>query len=420
MLRCAIVPPVPVPYREPLFERLGARSDLRVRVIYQAAGQPSWDQRQGWFPVDHGYDAVNLTPRQIARAGRSPITWPRGLERELARFDPDVVVVSEFGPASLRALAWCRARRRAIVLLSEVTAEAQASLPAPQRLLHRLLARHVDGLIAVSSAARERLLALGAAPEVVSLSMQPVDEDALLAAMPGRGVEVQASAGEPGSEAQASAGESGAEPRASVGEPGLERRATAGERRLEQRAPVEVLTVARLVPDKDIGVLIEAFAAAGLGEQDASLSIVGGGPLESELRARAQALGVPARFLGALPAAELPARYAAADVFALSSRFEPFGVALREAVLAGLPVVCSTAVGAAADLAHEGANALLVAPGDLDALAHALSRLCRDPALRQRMGAQSRRIAAQHPLQADVEAFAAAIRAAAPAARAAR
>jgi glycosyltransferase involved in cell wall biosynthesis len=376
MLRCAIVPPVPVPYREPLFERLSVRPDLCVRVIYQAAGQPSWDQQQGWFPSDHGYDAVNLAPRQIARPGRSPITWPRGLEHQLARFDPDVVVVSEFGPASLRALAWCRARRRAIVLLTEVTAAVQAILPAPQRLLHRLLAQHVDGLIAVSSAARERLLALGADPEAVSLSMQPVDEDALLSAAP---------------------------------RPGL-----------EQSGPVEVLTVARLVEDKDLGALIEAFAAAGLARQEARLSILGGGPLERELRARAQALGVPVRFMGAQPAAELPARYAAADVFVLSSRFEPFGVALREAVVAGLPVICSTAVGAAADLAHEGANALLLAPGDMDALARALLRLCRDPSLRQRMGAQSRRIAEQHPLQADVEAFAAAIRKAVPAARAAR
>ncbi len=365
MLRCAIVPPVPVPYREPLFERLSARPNLTLRVIYQAAAQPSWDQTQGWFPTDHGYDAVHLVPRQIARRGRSPITWPRGLERELSRFCPDVVVVSEFGPASLRALAWCRARGRALVLLSEVSAEVQASLPAPQRALHRLLARRADGLIAVSAAARSRLLALGAAPAAVTLSMQPVDEEAL------KGV-------------------------------ALARRAPGGK-------PIEVLTVARLVPDKDVGALIEAFAAAGLGEGEARLSIVGGGPLEGQLRSQAQALSVPARFLGAVAAGELPARYAAADLFALVSRFEPFGVALREAVVAGLPVICSTAVGAAADLARDGANALLVAPGDVDGLAAALRRLCREPALRAIMGAESRRIAERHPLDADVEAFAGAI-----------
>ena len=140
MLACAIVPPVPVPYREPLFQRLARRPELAIRVIYQAASQPSWDQAAGWFPADHGYDAEHLRPLHIARRGRSPITWPRGLEGALSRFDPDVVVVSEFGPATLRALAWCRARRRALVVLSEVTIAAQRTLGMPQRRLHRLLA----------------------------------------------------------------------------------------------------------------------------------------------------------------------------------------------------------------------------------------------------------------------------------------
>jgi glycosyltransferase involved in cell wall biosynthesis len=363
MVRCAIVPPVPVPYREPLFQRLAALPDLAVKVVYQAASQPSWDQARDWFPDRHGYDAVHLRPRQLARGGRSPITWPQGLERELSRFGPEVVVVSEFGPATLRALAWCRARRRALVVLTEVTVEGERTLPAPQRLLHRLLACRVDGLIAVSSAARDRLLALGAAPERVALSLQPVDEAAL------SGV------------------------------------ACAG-RATGETAPVEVLTVARLVPDKDVGVLISAFATSGLGAQEASLSVVGGGPLEDELRAQARALGVPARFHGPVAAGGLPAHYADADVFALCSRYEPFGVALREAVVAGLPVICSTAVGAAADLAHDGVNALRFAPGDVDALARALQRLCRDRGLRDGMGVQSRRIAERHPLDADVESFA--------------
>src|ERR1700739_44946 len=51
MLACAIVPPVPVPYREPLFQRLARRPELAIRVIYQAASQPSWDQAAGWFPA---------------------------------------------------------------------------------------------------------------------------------------------------------------------------------------------------------------------------------------------------------------------------------------------------------------------------------------------------------------------------------
>lgn len=363
MLSCAIVPPVPVPYREPLFQRLARRPDLAIRVIYQAASQASWDQAAGWFPAAHGYEAEHLRPLHIARGGRSPITWPRGLERALSRFDPDVVVVSEFGPATLRALAWCRLRRRALVVLSEVTVEAQQTLSAPQRRLHRLLAREADGMIAVSGAARRRLLSLGARPDRVAVSLQPVDEDALRVALPGR----------------------------------------EGSR----TGPVEVLTVARLVPDKGIDVLLEAFARAGLGEQEVRLRIVGGGPLRDALQDRARALGVPASFIGAVGAGELPAHFAQADLFVLPSLYEPFGVALREAVVCGLPVVCSTAVGAAGDLAGDGENAILVAPGDVGALADALARVCRETSLREAMSAASLAVADRHPLQADVDAFAA-------------
>jgi glycosyltransferase involved in cell wall biosynthesis len=327
------------------------------------------------------------------------VTWPRGLERELSRFAPDVVVVSEFGPATLRAFAWCRMRRRALVVLTEVTSEGEKTLVAPQRLLHRLLAPRVDGLIAVSSAARSRLLALGAAPQRVALSLQPIDEDALAGgATAGRATAGGATA------AGATAG--GATAGEALVEEATAGGATAGEA-TSRTTPVEVLTVSRLVPDKDVRALIEAFSAAGLHAQEASLAIVGGGPLEGELIAQAQALGVKARFFGAAAASELPQRYAAARVFVLCSRYEPFGVALREAVVAGLPVICSTAVGAVADLAQDGVNALLFAPGDVDALAQALRRLCRDPELRSRLGMQSRRIAEGHPLDADVESFAA-------------
>ncbi|MHB1858974.1 MAG: glycosyltransferase family 4 protein [Solirubrobacteraceae bacterium] len=361
MLRCAIVPPVPVPYREELFERLAARGELELQVIYQAGSQASWDQARGWFPELHRYPSRQLRSRHLARPGRSPVTWPRRLEAALSAFDPAVVVVSEFGPATLRCLAWARPRRRAVVVLTEVTREGARSLARPQRIVHRALARRVDGFIAVSSAARDRVIALGVAPDSVSVSLQAVAETALLAA--------------------------------------------AAARRPVQEQPPRLLSVARLVADKQLGTLIEAFGDACLAPSHASLQIVGGGPLEGELRALAQRRGLPVDFGGAVSAAELPARYAHASAFVLPSRYEPFGVSLREAVLAGLPVICSSAVGAAADLARDGENAIVLAPGDRAALAEALARVCREPELRARMGAASRALAERHTLARDVEAF---------------
>ncbi|MBV9604058.1 MAG: hypothetical protein JO027_03060, partial [Solirubrobacterales bacterium] len=145
-MRCAIVPPTPVPYREPLFRALHERPELDIRVIYQSGGQPSWDVPSDWFPRGHPYPAVHLQARQRRRAGRSPVVLPRGLERALRRADPDCVVVWEYGAASLRTLAWCRRHRRAYVIFTECTPEIDAMLPAWQLALHRRLARHADGV----------------------------------------------------------------------------------------------------------------------------------------------------------------------------------------------------------------------------------------------------------------------------------
>jgi glycosyltransferase involved in cell wall biosynthesis len=358
--RCAILPPVPVPYREPLFAALAERRRIDPRVIYQAARQPGWDQRADWFPEEHPYDSAVLRSWQRVRPGRSPITLSRGLARALRAHDPEVVVSSEYGPTTLRALAWCRLRRRPLVVMTELTPQNDAQLAPAQLRLHRLLAPRLAGLIAVSGGARERLLAMGVEAGRIEVSLQSADVDRFRAA---------------------------------------------AERREARDGPVRVLSVGRLVPDKDLGTLLEAFAAAGLGEGEAELEIVGSGPLERELRSAAERLSVPARFLGYVEPDALPSVYAEADVLALMSRYEPFGVTVREGVAAGLPVLCTAAAGAAGDFAREGENAVLVDPGSVDAAAAALRRLVRDGPLRERLAAGSRALAERTPLLADVEAF---------------
>jgi glycosyltransferase involved in cell wall biosynthesis len=169
--------------------------------------------------------------------------------------------------------------------------------------------------------------------------------------------------------------------------------------------PVRILSVGRLVPDKNLARLVEAFAEARFAEGEAELELCGTGPLEGELRALAERLGLPVRFRGYAAPAELPALYGEADALALVSTYEPFGVAAREAAATGLPLICTVRAGAAGDVAVDGENALLVDPEDTAAIADALRRLVRDPELRARLAAGSVRVTGRHPLEADVEAF---------------
>lgn len=355
--RCAILPPVPVPYREPLFARLAERERIRPRVIYQAGLQPGWDQRPDWFPERHPYEASALRAWQRARPGRTPIVIPRGVGRALRGYAPDCVVSWEYGPTTLLSLAWCRRRGRPLLVFSELTAACDEELSKRQLRLHRRLAPRVDGFVVASSAARERLLRMGVPGQRLEVALQSAEVERFRAVADGP-------------------------------PPGAPR----------------VLAVGRLVPDKNLGALIEGFASAGLAGE-AELEICGTGPLEGELRALAAREGVPVRFTGYVPPAELPGRYAGAAALALVSTYEPFGVAAREGAAAGLPLICSRRAGAAGDVAVDGENAILVDPLDRGAIAAALAALVRDGDLRGRLAAGSRAVTDRHPPEADAEAF---------------
>jgi glycosyltransferase involved in cell wall biosynthesis len=168
---------------------------------------------------------------------------------------------------------------------------------------------------------------------------------------------------------------------------------------------VRVLSVGRLVADKNLDGLIAAFAEADFGDGEAELEIRGVGPLEPNLRAQAERLGVPVRFPGPVPPSELGDVYAGADVLALVSAYEPFGVTLREGAAAGLPLIASRTAGAVGDFAVDGENAVVVDPDDRGQIAAALGRLVREPGLREQLAAGSRAVTERHPPEADVEAW---------------
>jgi glycosyltransferase involved in cell wall biosynthesis len=136
--------------------------------------------------------------------------------------------------------------------------------------------------------------------------------------------------------------------------------------------PPHVLFVGRLSAEK--GVLELAEAA-----RDLPLEIVGDGPLRSRLPAA----------VGFVPPGELGSWYERAAVVAAPSRREGYGVAAREAMAWGRPVV-ATAVGGLADAVVDGETGLIVPPGDAPALRAALERLLGDARLRDRLGAAAR------------------------------
>ncbi|MDX6465785.1 MAG: hypothetical protein QOI27_825 [Gaiellaceae bacterium] len=162
----------------------------------------------------------------------------------------------------------------------------------------------------------------------------------------------------------------------------------------EPEEPPHVLYVGRLSPEK--GVLELAEACEGI-----PLVVVGDGPLRER---------VPGA-VGFVPPGELGQWYERAAVVAAPSRREGYGVAAREAMAWGRPVV-ATAVGGLTDAVVDGVTGLLVPPGDVPALRTAIERLLGDAELRARLGAAGRERAPRFDDAADalVDLYAAASR----------
>jgi glycosyltransferase involved in cell wall biosynthesis len=95
-------------------------------------------------------------------------------------------------------------------------------------------------------------------------------------------------------------------------------------------------------------------------------------------------------YAGFQPPEELPGLFARADVFILPSRYDGWGVVENQAIGAGLPVICSDAVGAGYDMVEPEENGLRFPAGSVSALAACMERFVADPTLAARWGAASR------------------------------
>ena len=134
-----------------------------------------------------------------------------------------------------------------------------------------------------------------------------------------------------------------------------------------------VIAVTRLVPIKNIRLLVDAVAIARARVPETHLLIVGDGPERAAVRARVGELDLAdsVTFTGSVPQRDTPAFYRTADVFALSSDFDNSPNAVLEAMACGLPVV-ATDVGGVRDFVVDRAGGAVVPPGDAPALARAL------------------------------------------------
>ena len=170
----------------------------------------------------------------------------------------------------------------------------------------------------------------------------------------------------------------------------------------EPRLPIPVdgplVCVARLDKRKGHRLLFEALNQIAQDGLTPKLELIGGGPLEDDLRAQVVALGLGERvtFCGWMDSDALRRRLDAARAVVLPSLGEGLPVSLMEALARARPVI-ATAVAGVGELVRDGETGVLVQPGDVDSLAAGLTRVLRAPIdVLQRMGDAGHRAVSQH------------------------
>ncbi|MHB8066899.1 MAG: glycosyltransferase [Desulfobaccales bacterium] len=151
-----------------------------------------------------------------------------------------------------------------------------------------------------------------------------------------------------------------------------------------------ILSVARMVPEKDHETLIRAFRLALADHPDTQLWLVGDGPLKPAMEQLVQQTLPPGRVRFLPGRADLRPLLEQASLFALSSRHEAFPNVVLEAMAMGLPVVATT-VGGLPELVIPGETGWLAPSGNAPALAAAMSQLLGDSKTRQAMGRAGRK-----------------------------
>ncbi len=387
--RLAVVTSHPIQYQGPLFRALAADPSVELTVFFccDHGQKPTFDREFNttfaWErAVTEGYEHAfvpSIHPRP-APYGFFPLSNPK-LWSLLTRERFDAVMLVGWGFASCWiALAAARAHGLAVLLRGESGEDAYVTRSKTRAAVRRLvlssLFRNVDAFLSIGSYNADLYRAFGIPDERIFLTPYAVDNNYFL------------------------------EQAASVRPHRRELRSKLGVD--DERAII--LTSGKLYPRKAPLDLLKAFVEVRK-NVPAKLVYLGDGPQRTSVEQAAAAAGIADDVLvtGFRNQTELAGVYGAADLFAFPTHFETWGLVVNEAMLFGLPVVCTDRVPAHRDLITPEETGSVFPVGDIKALAEILTSHIRDPEGLRRMGALAKARVRDWNLERCVEGVVAAL-----------
>lgn len=289
-MKTLLITNIASPYRVDFFRYLQETYPAYgFSILYTSDRQ---EGREWGTDQDSIRDSVFLHSKAITvgkKGWERTIYFPPNPKKVLDDLAPDVVVASEYNPAALSALSWCKKHGVPFVHWTDGTLVNERNLNFVQKWSRKRIVKNADSFIASSSAAKKKLEVYGAKRKIFVSSLT-VDIKKYLT-------------------------------------------------KKEKSGQKTLLTVGGLIERKGIDLLLHALS---LKPDEYRLWVVGNGAERENLEALAREKGIDTTFFGFLEGEALRKVYAEADAFVLPTREDCFGLVLLEAMCASLPIVCST------------------------------------------------------------------------------
>lgn len=364
--RVLVFHPALAPYRIDLFNALSQRLQMRLVFLHQDVPYQSYSQATLKHSLAAEYGFATKGWKLLGRE------FPSGIYREIESFRPEVVVTHEFSPVTLRVALGGLLKPIPHVVWTSDNPNIVTSEHPLRRVARRAALSRIDGLIVYSEETKELYERRFGFKGPIGVCPNAQSERALREKLQG---------------------------------------ALPASRSLvlshELVGKQILLFVGRLAKVKRVDRLIRAFAIVSKEFPSASLVLVGDGPEREHLERQAHDAGIRERvkFVGHCEGTALYAWFNLGAVLALTSESETWGAVVNEALLAGMPVVCSECAGARVLIVQE-ANGTVVDAQDAVGLSKSLKQwLARAPTIASELAFDLRRPLMMHTFSDAVTGF---------------
>lgn len=299
------------PYRLPLYSVLAEQFDLLLLHGGREANRDSWSGLEGALPNARVVRALGWQIRYARKVNGEVfdekfIHVTPGLLWHLLRFRPDAIISTEMGFRSMLALAYGTAFRKPVWVWWGGTLHSERNISRLKQVVRKVFTLWANRWITYGETSTEYLLHLGVKRDRILQSQNAIDDERFKSSVAPAWV---------------------IQPRPAV------------------------LHVGQFIERKGIGALLDAAASLQKNGHEFSMLLVGSGRDKQALERRAQALGLKnVHFLPPQPPETMPSVYRSADLVVFPTLEDVWGLVANEAILSGIPVLCSKYAGCAPEL----------------------------------------------------------------------